>query len=383
MLDTARLLDGYDPSALTIGCFGGRSAIDIAYGARGAGMKSLVLSTQGRERLYSTHFRSRNRNGERVGCVDDVLVLEEFADILQEDIRRKLRERNTLFIQSKYFWRRFSDFNRVESEFDVPIFGSRSLLRLEGRNQPYTTRDLLAEGGIRTPRCFQSPDDINTLAIAKVRDALRGYERVFFLAWDKESFEDEAARRIKIGQITEEEARKAVIEEYVLGAQVNLHFFFSPLTQELELIGIDQRRQTNIEGFQKLTPAQYKLALDHASPQFVEIGHIASTLRESILDRAFTLAEEFIGLTQQLPREIDPTGKGMIGPFTLQGAVVTSGGMEDIVVFGVCFRSTSCPGLAATPYTTYLYGRPVSMGERIAMEIAKAAKDGRLHEIVT
>jgi hypothetical protein len=25
----------------------------------------------------------------------------------------------------------------------------------------------------------------------------------------------------------------------------------------------------------------------------------------------------------------------------------------------------------------------VSMGERIAMEIAKAAKDGRLHEIVT
>lgn len=343
----------------------------------------MVVSAKGRDRLYSNHYRTRVRGNATVGCVDDVLLVEEFPEILQEETRARLKKQNTIFVQSKYFWRRFPDFTAVENDFDIPIFGSRSLLRLEGRNQPYTTRDLLAEGGIRIPRRFQSPDDINTLAIAKVRDALRGYERVFFLAWDKESFEEEAARRVKIGQITQEEVQKAVIEEYVLGAQVNLHFFFSPLTQEIELIGIDHRRQTNIEGFQKLTPSQYKLALDHATPQFVEIGHTATTLRESILDKAFILAEEFIGLTQQLPREIDPTGKGMIGPFTLQGAVVTHGGMEDIAIFGVCFRSTSCPGLAATPYTTYLYGRPVSMGERISMEIAKAAKEGRLHEIVT
>lgn len=382
-MDTAKLLDGYDSSRLTVGCFGGRNALDLSSGAKDAGMRSLVVAFEGRESLYAKHYRTRKSGEEMIGCIDEVIAVEEFTDILAPDMQERLRSQSTIFVQSKDFWRRFPSFDAVETGFNVPIFGSRSLLRLEGRDQPYTSRDLLAEVGIRLPQRFQSPDQIDRLSIVKVKEDLRGYERVFFLAWDKESFEEEAARRIKLRQITEKDLKNAVIEEYIVGAPVNFHFFFSPLRSELELLGIDIRRQTNLEGFQRMTPAQQKIALDHVPLQMVEIGHIASTLRESLLGRAFEIGEEFISITQSLPREIDPTGKGMIGSFTLQGAIVSENSREDIVLFGVCFRPTTCAGIAATPYTRYLHGRPMTMGDRIAMEIRDAAREQRLHEIVT
>ncbi|TSC79135.1 MAG: ATP-utilizing enzyme of ATP-grasp superfamily [Candidatus Peregrinibacteria bacterium Gr01-1014_25] len=382
-MDTGLLLDGYDAKHLTIACFGGRNALDIAHGAKQCGLKSLVVARQGREPLYAKHYKTRKRGKEEAGCVDDVLVVEELTDVLTKEVRADLRARNAIFIQSKYFWRRFPSYGDVEQAFDVPMFGSRSLLRLEGRDQPYTQRDLLSEAGIRIPRRFNAPEDIDRLAIVKVRDELRGYGRTFFLAWDKESFEEEAQRRIKLGQIAPKELERAVIEEYVVGALVNFHFFFSPLHSELELVGIDVRRQTNIEGLQRMTPSQQKIVLGHVPLQMVEVGHTPSTLRESLVDGAFGLAEDFLGVTQSLPREIDPTGKGMVGPFTLQGVIAAEGGREEIVLFGVCFRPTTCPGIAATPYGMYLHRKPLTMGERIAMEISEAARDGRLHEIVT
>ncbi|MEK7137636.1 MAG: DUF1297 domain-containing protein [Patescibacteria group bacterium] len=41
------------------------------------------------------------------------------------------------------------------------------------------------------------------------------------------------------------------------------------------------------------------------------------------------------------------------------------------------------PGTRFTPYSGYLYGEPLSYGERIAMEIQQAVKQGRLEEVVT
>jgi len=39
--------------------------------------------------------------------------------------------------------------------------------------------------------------------------------------------------------------------------------------------------------------------------------------------------------------------------------------------------------LSATPYSSYLFGRTVSMGERIAMEVNAARMKGKLEEIIT
>ena len=67
----------------------------------------------------------------------------------------------------------------------------------------------------------------------------------------------------------------------------------------------------------------------------------------------------------------------------MQGAVVADEGKEDIVIFDVSMRIPGSPGTMFTPYSAYLYRKPISYGERIAMEIRKASREGNLDLICT
>jgi 5-formaminoimidazole-4-carboxamide-1-(beta)-D-ribofuranosyl 5'-monophosphate synthetase len=174
-----------------------------------------------------------------------------------------------------------------------------------------------------------------------------------------------------------------MIEEFIVGAPVNFNFFYSPLTGELELLGTDTRRQTNLDGFLRMMAEDQAWAKQFTPVKMVETGHIAVTVKESILEKAFELGEKFVAQCKKLPRSIDPTGKGIIGPFALQGAVVTEDGKEDIVIFDVSFRMPGSPGTFATPYSRYLYGESMSVGERIGMELRSAANDKVLEKVVT
>ena len=46
------------------------------------------------------------------------------------------------------------------------------------------------------------------------------------------------------------------------------------------------------------------------------------------------------------------------------------------MIFDVSLRIPGSPGTRFTPYTGYLYGESISVGERIAMEIAEGVKQG-------
>ena len=109
----------------------------------------------------------------------------------------------------------------------------------------------------------------------------------------------------------------------------------------------------------------------------IETGHIATTIKESLIEKAYEIGEKFVDLTR---REVPP---GIIGPFALQGAVTAEEGREEIVVFDVSLRVPGSPGTRYTPYSGYLYGSSMSFGERIAMEIRTAQKKNILTEIVT
>lgn len=383
MFDVSDLLSGYDLSRIRIGAFGGLGALDITSGARLSGFPSVIVASRGRDKTYMKHFRARQRGPASIGCVDDVITVDEFEDVLNANVQQQLRSMNTIFLQSRYFWVYTRDYGRVEREFNVPMFGSRTLLRIEDRDQPYNQHDLLSEAGIRTPRRFALPDQIDRLVIVKVHEALRGHERAFFLAWDKESYESYAQHLLDRRQITKEGLEKAVIEEYIIGVPVTFHFFCSPLRGEVELLGMGMRRQTNLDGFLRMTAKQQEIALRHVPLKMIEVGQVPCTLKESLLEKTFDIAEEFVSITQSLPREIDPSGKGIIGPFALQGVVVAEEGREDIVIFDVSFRSAGMPGAVASPYSTYLYGRPMSVGERIGIELRDAIAGGCLEEVVT
>lgn len=386
-MDISSILNGYNQKHLTVGVLGGHSALDVAHGAKKHGFGTVCVARKGRDKTYEKYYKSREigrSGGREVGCIDETIVVDTFEDVLQKKNVEKLQNMNTIFVHNRYFWVYFPDFKKVEEDFAVPIFGSRHLLKLEERDQPYNQNHLLRDAGIRTPKMYRTAKeiDLGRMVIVKAREAQRKYERGFFLATATD-FDDRVNAHIKSGMIGPDAMDDATIEEFIVGAPVNFNFFYSPLTGELELLGTDTRRQTNLDGFLRMTAEDQTWAKQFTSVKMVETGHIACTVKESLLEKAFELGEKFVAQCSKLPKKLDPTGKGIIGPFALQGAVVTEDGKEDIVIFDVSFRVPGSPGTFATPYTRYLFGEAMSVGERIGMEIKAAVGEGRLEEIVT
>lgn len=393
-MDTLSLLDGYDLSQLTVGVLGGHSALDVCHGAKQFDFSTVCVARQGREKTFAEYYRTREwkvesgkwkvgQGGSSArGCIDETILVDSFQNVLDESVQEKLKNMNTVFVHNRYFWVYFDDFSRVENDFHVPIFGSRTLLKIEERDQPYNQYHLLQDAGIRTPKIYESADDIDRLCLVKAAEAERGFERAFFLVSSKEEWESKGAELEAAGKVSKD-WRTATIEEFVVGAPVNFNYFYSPLSGELELMGTDTRRQTNLDGFLRMTADQQAEAMKEVPLKMIENGHIACTVKESILEKAFDLGEKFVAQCKKLPKELDPSGKGMIGPFALQGAVVAEEGREDIVIFDVSFRIPGSPGTFATPYTRYLYGDTMSVGERIGMELRAAVEQGRVEEVVT
>ena len=163
----------------------------------------------------------------------------------------------------------------------------------------------------------------------------------------------------------------------MLGPQLNLNFFYSPLSKEVELLGTDTPRQTNLDGILRLTATEQIEVLKHVRPQYIENGHQAITIKESLIEKAYDAGEKFVAA---VAKHYPP---GMIGPFALQGAITAGPPSEELYVFDVSLRIPGSPGIMSTPYSGYLYGQPISTGRRIAQEIKQALKTNQLEKLLT
>jgi 5-formaminoimidazole-4-carboxamide-1-(beta)-D-ribofuranosyl 5'-monophosphate synthetase len=367
---------------------GSHSALEVAFGAKKHGFATVVVCERGRERTYAERYLTRpatdgpgsDVHGARAsrGCVDYVLLVDRFADILATDVQSELNERRSVWVPHRSFEVYLgSDYDAIESGFRVPMFGNRYLLRIEERSLHPNQYDLLLDAGIPHPQLFSHPVEIDRPVMVKVPEAARGFERAFFIARDRDEFERIASARVESGVSTAEALAGATIEEFVLGAQVNLNFFWSPLNGTLELLGTDTRRQTNVSGLASLPATLHQSVLDVVRLSYEEAGHVAATVLESMLERAFELGERFVAAAA---RTHPP---GVIGPFALQCIVVPGPPKKDFVVVDVSPRMPGSPGIAATPYSAYLHGRPVSAGERVAMELRQALDERRMNEVLT
>lgn len=370
--DIQKILESYTPENLTIGVLGGHSALDVCHGAKKFGFNTVAVCAKGRDKTYSEYFKSRGSKG----CIDDVIMVDHFKDIVKPEVQEELRKRNTVFIHNRYFWV-YCDFEEIEKDFEVPIYGTRTMLKLEERDVPKNQYYLLEKAGIRIPTIFDNPEDIDRLAIVKVSEAMRGYERAFFLVSNLVDYQEKSKMLLDKEIIDKESLEKAVIEEYIIGAQVNFNFFYSVIEDELELMGTDMRRQTNLDGLLRLPATEQIEVMKYVKPKMIETGHVSITTKESLLEKMYDIGEKFVSFTK---KEVPP---GIIGPFALQGAVTAEEGKEDLVIFDVSMRIPGSPGTRYTPYTGYLYGQSISYGERVALEIHKAVSDNRLPEIVT
>ena len=392
-MDISHILKDYDLSNVTLGVLGGHSALDVCAGAKKHGIRTVCVAKKGREETYAKHYKTRKVGNREIGCIDELIVVDDFKDIVNDDVQQKLRNLNTLFVHNRYFWT-YCDFKNTETQFQVPIYGSRELLKLEERDIEKNQYYLLEQANIRLPKIYKTPklklegnslhithedenhEEIDGLTLTKVNNAIRTYERENFVASSWAEWILIAEEKIEKGEITLEALQDSVIEEFVLGAQINFNFFRSMVTGEIELMGTDMRRQTSLDGWLRLPAREQMKIPEHVRPHHIETGHVAITCKESIIEKAYKAAEDFVDACKR-------EGHELIGAFALQGAIQTDGKKEEVLVFDVSMRIPGSPGIMATPYTGYLHGENMSMGERIAIEIKEAQEAGIIKDLLT
>ncbi|MBT8171849.1 formate--phosphoribosylaminoimidazolecarboxamide ligase family protein [Candidatus Bathyarchaeota archaeon] len=357
------ILSKYNPQDIKIGVLGSHSALEMGHGAKQEGFEVVVVCQKGREKTYTKHYRN---------LFDHVLLLNKFSDIINEENQTKLRRLNTIFVPNRSF-SVYTGYDNIEQKFRVPLLGNRFMLRSEERNVPRNQYDLIVQAGLNLPKIFSSPEEIDRLVIVKVPEKTRSIERAFFYASSPEEFKRRSEQRIRQGIIDIKDLKEAIIEEYIVGAKFNANFFWSPITNEIDLLGFDRRLQTNLDGVLDL-PADEQLEAKLPT-QNVEIGHTGATMRESQLEKILDAGEKFV---ETCKKEYPP---GIIGLFALQGAMNKD---LEFYIFDVSPRIPGCPCVEPTsPYMKYKYGKVVGPGRRVAMEIKNAVADNKLGMIVT
>jgi 5-formaminoimidazole-4-carboxamide-1-(beta)-D-ribofuranosyl 5'-monophosphate synthetase len=373
-MNIKQILNSYNLSNLTIATLGSHSALDVCRGAKNLGFRTLVVTEIGREKTYGKYYKT---DGE-LGCVDEIITLNKFSDLLQPDVQKQLLNKNSIFVPNRSFEAYLNfDYEKIEKDFKVPMFGNRELLKIEERGRVENQYYLLEKSGIKYPKQFKDPKEIDRLCLIKVQEKTRKFERAFFLAENYQDYKTQVDEKLKIGVFTEEQLSQAVIEEFIVGVQVNFNFFYSPISDRLELMGTDMRRQTNIEGLLRI-PSSYQTEVSKKiNVKYEEAGHIAVTILESMLEKAFELGEKFVKTSKKL------FSPGIIGPFALQSIIIAGPPKKDIIVIDISPRMPGSPGISSTPYGNYLYGKNISVGERVAMEIKHATKINSFAKILS
>ncbi|MCE8423345.1 MAG: formate--phosphoribosylaminoimidazolecarboxamide ligase family protein [Candidatus Methanoperedens sp.] len=384
MIDRKEIIDvlsDYDLTKTTIGVLASHSALDVCDGSVEEGFNTHAVCEKGRERTYCEYFKAQRYNGKVMrGIVDSVDIYEKFNEIIKTENQQKLRKRNVIFIPNRSF-SSYCSIDEIEDNFKVPIFGSRNLLRSEERGIEKDYYWLLEKAGLPYPEKIDSPEDIDCLVMVKLSHAVKKLERGFFTASSYAEFKKKKDALIKQGIITKEALAAARIERYIIGPVFNLDMFFSPLEEELskiELLGIDWRFETSLDGHVRLpAPQQITLNESQITPEYTVCGHNSATLRESLLEDAFELAEKYVKATRKYYQP------GIIGPFCLQTCVDKD---LNFYVYDVAPRvggGTNVHVSVGHPYGNTLWRKPMSTGRRMAMEIRRAIEQDRVAEIVT
>jgi 5-formaminoimidazole-4-carboxamide-1-(beta)-D-ribofuranosyl 5'-monophosphate synthetase len=321
----------------------------------------------------------------------------------------------------------------IEKKYPVPILGSRRLLKIENRGEIEHDYYWFAEmAGIPFPKSYEYEvhekgmrfkEYVDNPLLMKAEHAHREFEREFIFAADSKDLEEKVEREVELGTLTKEGLENARVEQIVLGPHANFNFFFSPLNAEEEwgdaddafakvyktelekarvhlaneFLSIDERRETILDGLRRL-PIDVQQKIKRV-PSFEVTCHLAMSLRESLLKDAHRYADAFLFAT----RDHEPPG--IIGAWCLQtlitwspipGAAVEYGiydvppGKETYmhvpVTQDVALRhggGTNVHMGVGSQYANAMYQKRMSMGDRIALEIRRALKKGKLEKIVT
>jgi len=339
----------------SIATLGSHCALQVLKGAKDEGFKTILVCEKKREKLY-----------RRFKFIDELIIVEKFSDILNQEIQDKLKQQDAILIPHGTLIAQMSS-EEIES-INTPVFGNKWILRWESDRE--MKEKLMREAALPMPKPVTDPKDIEKLVIVKRQGAAGG--KGYFMAANEEDYNTKRNQLISEGVISKDET--LYIQEYAAGVLAYLQFFYSPLTNELEFFGVDQRHESDIEGLGRI-PSEQQLKSKKV-PSFNVIGNSPLVLRESLLDEVYTMAENFVKASAKL---VPP---GMNGPFCIEG-VYDENAQFSAFEFSARIVAGTNIFMNGSPYTTLIFDEPMSMGRRIAREIKEADANNQLKNITT
>ncbi|HMK48017.1 MAG TPA: formate--phosphoribosylaminoimidazolecarboxamide ligase [Methanocella sp.] len=356
--DINQVISKYKKKKITICTIASHSSLHVFRGAYDEGFRRCAVVAKGREVPY-----------QRFKSADEYIFVDKFADVLEEETQKKLRDMSAIIVPHGSFVA-YVGLDRIESDFRVPIIGNRNILRWEAERERVTK--LFEAANIRKPLKINGPDKIDRPCMVKFPGARGG--RGYFVTDSPAGFDEKMKLMIGKGWLTPEDRAKAHIEEYVAGDIYCMHYFYSPLTKEVELLGMDRRHEANIDGLVRI-PAKDQMEAG-LQPTYVVTGNFPIVARESLLDQAFGMGDRLAEVAEKM------VAPGLLGAFCIQTMCTDN---LEFVAFEISARQDGGTNtfMNGSPYSYLLYGEGMSMGRRYALEIKRAIKEDRLEDIVT
>lgn len=331
------------PRIMTLGS---HSALQILKGAKDEGFETIVVV----KRNYELTYRS-------FPVADEIILIDEYPEY--KELEKTLVEKNAILVPHGSLFAAISTQELAHNK--VTYFGEKEVLALEESRK--RQRQWLLDAGLTMPKIFEDPKDIDGPVIIKFNGA--GGGKGYFLAKNEAEFKEKIQAR---------HSDTYIIQEYVIGNPIYVHYFYSPLTDELEIMSMDKRYETNVDSIGRIS-AKDQLDLDLQTSYNI-IGNMPIVARESMLADLLRMGRSVVDESKKL------TGKGMFGPFCLEMVITPDMGY---FVFEISARivAGSNPFVGGSPYSDLRYDVPMSTGRRIAREIKTAYEQGRLDEVTT
>jgi len=339
----------------SIATLGSHCALQVLKGAKDEGLKTLIVCEKRREKLY-----------KRFNFIDEFILVDSFVEVLDQKISSVLEQNNSVLIPHGTLIAQMNT-EQIES-IKTPVFGNKMILKWESDRK--LKEQLMLEAKLDVPKSVDNPSEINSLVIAKRHGAAGG--KGYFLATSEQEYNKKRDKLIEEGIINGDS--DLYIQEYARGVLAYLQYFYSPLNEELEFFGVDQRHESDIDALARI-PAEVQMNSDKV-PSFNVIANSPLVLRESLLDEVYSMGERFVDASKKL---VSP---GMNGPFCIEGVYDENATFKTFEFSARIVAGTNIY-MDGSPYSTLLYDEPMSMGRRIAREVKLASEDNQLDKITT
>ena len=323
-------------SQYTIATLGSHSALQILKGAKDEGFKTLVITLKKHISFY-----------QRFPFIDEMVSVNTFSELPK--IEKKLKNKKVIIIPHGSFVAYLG--MEGNKKMSLPYFGNKKVLDFEFDR--VKQGDWLKKAGINTPEEFKNINDVEFPVIIKSFGAAGG--KGYYLVNNKKDFDE----KIKFFN-----GKQYVVQQYIVGVSLYIHYFYSPLTKKLEIMSMDRRYETNVDALGRIP--------FNVDPSYVVVGNSPLVLRESMLPEAYSMGEKVVKKSQEL---ISP--QGLFGPFCLETIITPD---QKFYVIEISARIVAGTNLfiEGSPYADLLYNEPMSTGRRIAREIKNAINEDKL-----